>query len=274
VISFKDDNKTLQSSYYSLNEIKSSNTKLKKSDKVVVREKTEYLVDRLVSVNGYVKSPGVYKIKKGETTLKHILLFEAGGFTEDASLTDAYIIRTDGDTDSEDPEFERLKLIPIPDMTEDEYDYFKAKSREKKGRMIVDFEKLFIESDDSEDIILKKGDKIYVPEAKNYITIVGQVVNPGNIIFKNSFSVDDYIETAGGFSWRAIENDVRVIKANTGEWVEADDIEELKPGDIIWVPEELPPPKFWDVFIDALTIVGQVATVVAAVIAVVIASRN
>ena len=274
VISFKDDNKTHESSYYSFDEIKSTNIKLNKSDKVVVREKTEYLVDRLVSVSGYVKSPGVYKIKKGETTLKQILLFEAGGFTEDASLTDAYIIRTDGDTDTEDPEFERLSLIPITDMTEDEYDYFKAKSREKKGRMIVDFEKLFIENDDSEDIVLKKGDKIYVPEAKNYITIVGQVVNPGNIIFKRSFSVDDYIQTAGGFSWRAIENDVRVIKANTGEWIEADDIEELKPGDIIWVPEELPPPKFWDVFIDALTIVGQVATVVAAVIAIVIASRN
>ncbi|MBL1214054.1 MAG: hypothetical protein HND52_11905 [Ignavibacteriae bacterium] len=274
VISFEDDNKTLSSKYFSLNEIKNSNIKLKKSDKVVVREKTEYLIDRLVSVSGYVKSPGVYKIKKDETTLKQILLFEAGGFTEDASLADAYIIRIDGDADTEDPEFERLKLIPVPDMTEDEYDYFKAKSREKKGRMIVDFEKLFIQNDDSEDIILKKGDKIYVPEAKNYITIVGQVVSPGNIIFKETLTVEDYIQTAGGFSWRAIENDVRIIKANTGEWIEADDIEELNPGDIIWVPEELPAPKFWDVFIDALTIVGQVATVVAAVVAVVIASRN
>ena len=120
----------------------------------------------------------------------------------------------------------------------------------------------------------KKGDKILIPEAKNYISIVGQVVNPGNIVYKQNFTVENYIETAGGFSWRAIESDVRIIKANTGEWVEADDIEQLEPGDIIWVPEELPAPKFWDVFIDALTIFGQVATVVAAVVAVVIASRN
>ena len=91
--------------------------------------------------------------------------------------------------ENEDPEFERLKLIPVQDMTEDEYDYFKAKSREKKGRMVVDFEKLFIEGDESENIVLKKGDKIYVPEAKNYITIVGQVVNPGNIIFKNNLTI-------------------------------------------------------------------------------------
>ena len=274
VISFMNDNKTLESKYFNFDELTSLKVKLKNGDKVVVREKTEYLTDRLVTVNGYVRSPGVYKIQKGVTTLKQILLNEAGGFIEDASLKDAYIIRANGDADVEDPEFERLKLIPIADMTEDEYDYFKAKSREKKGRMIVDFVKLFIENDDTEDIILKKGDKILIPEAKNYISIVGQVVNPGNIVYKENFSVENYIETAGGYSWRAIESDVRIIKANTGEWVEADKIEKLEPGDIIWVPEELPAPKFWDVFIDALTIVGQVATVVAAVVAVVIASRN
>ncbi len=274
VISFMDDNKTLESKYFNLDELTSSKLKLKNSDKVVIREKSEYLTDRLVTVRGFVKSPGVYKIQKNVTTLKQILLNEAGGFIEDASLKDAYIIRSNGDADDEDPEFERLKLIPIADMTEDEYDYYKAKSREKKGRMIVDFEKLFVENDNTEDIILKKGDKILIPEAKNYISIVGQVVSPGNIVYKQNFTVENYIETAGGFSWRAIESDVRIIKANTGEWVEADDIEQLEPGDIIWVPEELPAPKFWDVFIDALTIFGQVATVVAAVVAIVIASRN
>jgi protein involved in polysaccharide export with SLBB domain len=274
VISFMDDNKTLTSRYFNLKELITSKVKLKVGDKIVVREKPEYLTDRLVTVKGFIKSPGVYKIQKGVTTLKDVLLNEAGGFLEDASLKDSYIIRSTGENENEDPEFERLKLIPIADMTEDEYDYFKAKAREKKGRMIVDFEKLFIDNKVSENIILKKGDNIVIPEAKNYISIVGQVVNPGNIIYKENFSVDNYIETAGGFSWRAIESDVRIIKANTGEWVEADDVEKLEPGDIIWVPEELPAPRFWDVFIDALTIVGQAATVVAAVVAVVIASRN
>ncbi|MCK7519152.1 MAG: hypothetical protein MZV64_16210 [Ignavibacteriales bacterium] len=43
-----------------------------------------------------------------------------------------------------DPEFERLKLILRADMTDDEYDYLKAKSRQRKGKVVVDFEGLFI----------------------------------------------------------------------------------------------------------------------------------
>jgi hypothetical protein len=47
----------------------------------------------------------------------------------------------------------------------------------------------------------------------------------------------------------------------------------LEPGDIIWIPEEPPGPKFWDVFLTTLGVLGQVATVVAATIAVIIATR-
>ena len=103
---------------------------------------------------------------------------------------------------------------------------------------------------------------------------MGQVVNPGNIIFKDERDVSDYIDLAGGFAWRAVEGDVRVIKAHSGEWLEADDVGELDPGDVIWVPEETPPPKFWDVFKDVLLITGQVATVVTAIVAIIIATRN
>ena len=114
--------------------------------------------------------------------------------------------------------------------------------------MVVDFERLFNNNDLSEDLILKRGDEIFVPESKKYITLVGQVINPGNIIYKPSLKIDDYIELAGGFGWRALENDIRVIKSNSGEWIDADDVKELEPGDIIWVPENPPNPRFWDIF--------------------------
>ena len=270
---FLNDNETIKSYYYSYNQIVNEKIILERGDRVIVREKSEYLIDRFVDVKGFVKYPGVYKIIQNKTTLHDLILTEVGGFLDNASLKDAYVIRTIG-SDDKDPEFERLKSVPRADMTDDEYDYLKQKSRHIKGKMVVDFERLFNNNDLSEDLILKRGDEIFVPESKKYITLVGQVINPGNIIYKPSLKIDDYIELAGGFGWRALENDIRVIKSNSGEWIDADDVKELEPGDIIWVPENPPNPRFWDMFQRILNITGQVATVIAATVAVIIATRK
>jgi len=272
IAGFDNSDYLITSSYHSLQTIKEKPVLLKKGDKVIVREKPEYRLDRYVTITGFIKYPGVYKIKKDQTKLSDLLMNEAGGFLNRASLKDAYIIRKSG-TDNPDPEYERLKTVPRSDMNEDEYDYLKAISRQKKGKMIVDFERLFESEDFSEDLILKEGDEINIPEKVNYITMVGQVLHPGNIVYKSGLSVNDYIKLAGGFGWRAIEGDIRVIKSNTGEWLEADDVDALAPGDVIWVPEDPPSPKFWDIFESSLTILGQVATVVAATIAVIVSVR-
>jgi protein involved in polysaccharide export with SLBB domain len=272
VVSFDEAGFKQFSKYYSYNELVNNEVKLNYFDRVLVREIPEYFIDHFVQVTGYVRYPGYYKIIKDKTMLTDIIN-EAGGFREHASLTEASLVRTVGETVEFDPEYERLKLIPRADMTEDEYDYLKAKSRQRAGKVIIDFYALFKRNDLSEDIVLRRGDKISIPEAKNYITMLGQVVNPGNIIYKEGLTVEDYIELAGGFGWRALEGDVRVIKAKTGEWIDEDDLESLEPGDTIWIPEDPPGPKFWDVFTTSLTVLGQVAAIVAATIAVIIATR-
>lgn len=271
IIRFTDDGKRQFSQYYSYDELQNNNLKLKYGDQVIVRILPEYFISQYVTVKGKVKYPGLYKIIKDQTKLSEIIT-EAGGFLEDASLVDATLNRIDRDT-TIDPEFERIKLIPRADMTDDEYDYLKSKSRQRGGKVVVDFEKLFIENNSSEDIVLRRGDEIIIPEKKNYITIIGQVVKPGNIIYNPGFTVEDYIQIAGGFSWRAIESDVRVIKVNTGEWIDADDVEFLDPGDTIWVLEDPPGPKFWDVFTTSLSVLGQIAAVIAATVAVIVATR-
>lgn len=271
VVRFSEDGKNQYSIFYNYDEIKTKNVKLNKGDFIIVREIPDYFEANYVNITGEVKYPGVYKIKKDETTLREIIN-AAGGFKEKASLKDALLYRTKADS-TYDPELERLKLVPRADMTDDEYDYLKARSRQKRGRVVVDFEKLFLQGDSREDVVLQIGDMIFIPEKKEYISIIGQVVNPGNITFKPNLSVEDYINIAGGFSWRAKENDIRVIRANTGEWVDADDVDQLKPGDTIWVPEDPPGPKFWEVFTTSLQVLGQVAAIIAATIAVIVASR-
>ena len=271
LIRFLEDGQTQISKYYSYAEIMQNAIYLQNKDHVVIRQIPEYLIDHYVVISGYVRYPGWYKINKNATTLKNIIE-ESGGFLEEASMTEASLSRK-MDVEETDPEYERLKLIPTENMTEDEYDYFKAKSRKHSGPVVVDFVKLFQQGDLSEDIILRKNDIINVPEKKDYIIMLGQFVNPGKIIYDSLLTIDDYIELAGGFGWRALEGDVRVIRAKTGEWVDADADVLLHPGDTIWVPEDPPGPKFWDVFMDALTIVAQLAAVVAASAAVIVATR-
>ncbi len=272
VISFDEKGYRQISNYYSYNDLKTYSVKLNYQDQVIVRQLPEYYINRYVKIEGFVRYPGWYKIIKDSTTLKDIIN-EAGGFLKEASLTEASLTRTIG-TNTPDPEFERLKQMVRADMTDDEYDYLKAKSREHPGRVVVDFEKLFLKNDLNEDVVLKREDVIKIPEAKNYITLLGQVVNPGKIIFKEGLTIDDYIKLAGGFGWKAVEDEVRVVKARTGEWVEADDVDSLRPGDSIWVPEEPQGPKFWEVFTSVLQVTGQIAAVIAATVAVIVATRK
>lgn len=271
LVRFLEDGKTQISSYFSYEYIQENPIVLQNKDHVIVRQIPEYLIDHYVIVNGYVRYPGWYKIKKNVTTLYEIIT-QAGGFLEEASLTEASLSRK-MDVEEFDPEYERLKLIPPDKMTEDEYDYYKSKSRQRTGDVVVDFIKLFKQNDLNEDIVLRKNDFINIPEKKDYIIMLGQFVNPGKIIYDSTLSVSDYIKLAGGFGWRALEGDVRVIRAKTGEWIDADDVEFLKPGDTIWVPEDPRGPKFWEVFTDALTIVAQLAAIVAASAAVIVATR-
>jgi len=272
IVSFKPNGKTQVSSYYTFDEIRTLKMPLQVEDQILVREIPDYFDPKYIQVQGYVKYPGYYKINPDVTTLSDVIK-EAGGFRKEASLRDATLTRHSG-TVEEDPEYDRLKVMQRTDMTDDEYDYFKAKSRGRPGKVVVDFNALFRLGDKSEDVILKRGDIIEVPEVKDYVILLGQVVDPGNITYQPGLTVEDYINLAGGFGWRAEEGDVRVIKANTGEWVNADDIDSLKPGDTIWIPENPPGPKFWDVFTTSITIFGQVASIIAATVAIIVASRR
>jgi polysaccharide export outer membrane protein len=271
VVSFDDEGKIQKSKYCLYSELENNPVELKVQDRVIVRQIPEYYIDRFVKVEGQVKYPGQYKIVKDSTTLKEVI-HEAGGFMKDASLTEASLTRTIG-SEEYDPEYERLKQMPRADMTDEEYDYLKAKSRERPGNVVVDFEKLFRDNDLNENVILEREDVINIPEAKNYVNLLGQLVTPGKIIYKEGLTVYDYIQLAGGFGWRALEDEVRVVKAKTGEWIEADDVDSLDPGDTIWVPEDPPGPKFWEVFTTVLQVTGQIATVIAATVAVIVATR-
>lgn len=263
VIRYNADRITTRSLTLNLNGFPASaNIALERDDLVLIRRISQWHEPQTVSVFGEVKFPSTYRVVKGQTRLRDIIGL-AGGFTRDASLEEAVVIR--GITiKTADADLARLRTIGKRDMSDDEYEYIKARSREKQGQMSVSFADLYLRNKESENIFIEPGDVIEVPKFKNYVNVIGRVLKPGNIEYRYGLTARDYIAAAGGLGWRADTGDLRVIKVRTGEWVNADRFQALEPGDTVWVPEK-PDIKFWEVFRDVLLVAGSVATLIIAV---------
>lgn len=227
-------------------------------DQVYVYPIPEWHVRRVVEIHGEVRYPGQYVIDEGRETLAGVVA-RAGGLTADAAIEEMTLTRSIGQ-ETVDPEFERLKVIEVGDMTRDEYDYFKLKSREHPGRVVVNFPALFLGGDSAEDLLVRRGDFLNVPIATRSVKVSGQVASPGLVAYEPDKSARWYIERAGGYGWRAAEGKTRVIRARTGEWESARKAKVVEVGDTIWVPEK-PERDYWQLFKDYLVVAGQIATI-------------
>lgn len=239
---------------------------LKADDQVFIRFLPEWHVQSTVIVEGAVQYPGRYVIERGKTRLSE-LIDKVGGFTDMAFLHEAKVIRRKFRA-TPDPEYERLgKLVAArayEAMTDEERAYYKTKSREERGALAVNFRKLFVEGDLSHDAVLEHGDFIYVAEQRRTINITGQVRRPGLVDFVPDEGMAFYIAKVGGYSWDADQGDVRIIKGDSGLWLEPEEVEVLEPGDAIWVPEK--PSREWGtIFRETMQLLGNTAILVTAV---------
>jgi len=226
-------------------------------DRILIKSIYDYHLRQQVTVTGEVIYPGTYSIVEKRTLLSEIIDM-AGGFTDEANVADAEIVRTAEDEIS-DPEFERLKQIPVADMTEMEYEYFKTKSREK-AIVVTDFEGLFLQGDSEKDILMRDNDEIHIPVQAKTIRVSGQVVNPGLLNWETGRSYQYYIEQSGGYSYNARKSKIRVIRAATGTWLKPDKKTIINVGDTIFVPEK-PELDYWQIYKDVLLVLTQMVTI-------------
>ncbi len=231
---------------------------LQPDDIIFVRAIPEYRIKRLVEVEGEVVYPGQYPINEGETRISDVIR-RAGGATEEAFLKEATLVRREA-IRLEDKEFERLKTVPAADMTRDEYEYFKLRSRENRGLMVVDFHELLVGGDRSQDLHLRHGDLISIPKIRGFVSVLGMVAAPGNVIFEEGLTGQDYLRRAGGFAENADRRRTRVIRAASGEWVSLKEADRIQAGDTIWVPEKRDR-DYWTFFRDFIQVTTQIVTI-------------
>lgn len=187
-----------------------------------------------MEIQGEVRFPGQYPVEEGVTRISDVVEW-SGGLTAEASLVDAQLIRREA-VSLQDRELARLQQMTVADMRDDEYNYFKMKSRSNPGAMVVDFRAALSGANPEANLLLERGDLITIPRSKDFVTIIGVVGNPGNVKYRPGLDAKEYIELAGGFGDNAKKGDTQVVRGDGGEWVKANDAGSFAPGTRSWFP--------------------------------------
>ncbi len=241
---------------------KSENFSLYRFDKVVVIQQYDAREDYGVTISGEVMYPGYYPIVRDGTKLSTVIE-RAGGFTSYATLHAAQLFRSSIPT----KEIETERLLSLRgNVTTDDTLYYNMETALRMMHEIVqvDFVKLFIQKDSTQDVILHKDDKIVIPSKLKTIYVFGQVAIPGDVQFVEGRDVDYYIRVAGSFTDDARRGDVMIIKRATHQWLAPSETT-IEEGDQVWVPKK--PERSFAYY---MSIISQTATILTAAASVVL----
>lgn len=231
---------------------------LQPRDRVIVGRDANSPLARKVKVEGAVNIPGEFWI--GENTRLYDVLKQCGGPANKGDLSNAVLINGPY-SEKLNPEIERLKIHGNTQMTPIEYSYLRNSLRQIKGKYSLDLKDTWESEGESSNPILQDGDYIFVPETFDFIAVSGQVVNPGLVPWVEGESHKYYIEACGGYTNNRIAGGVRIIRDNHGNWVKPSKKLQLRPGDMVYVPEKSDRDRWTDIK-DVALLATQILSVV------------
>lgn len=227
---------------------------LQPMDHLIVKTQPGWQEGMVVELQGELTFPGRYTFQRGDTLQD--LIARAGGLTKFAYADGAVLSRDR----LKRQEAEKLKYInaqlkqEISNMSlrrqssAASVDPAQAiavvtqlESVEPIGRLVIDLNAA-IQGDPLANLMLEKGDKLYIPSLNPVISVVGEVQFASHHTFNPALTVDDYLSAAGGTKRQADTDRVYVVKANGSVQIPNNsfwfsrDREPLDPGDTIIVP--------------------------------------
>jgi polysaccharide export outer membrane protein len=243
-----------------------------------------------VTLAGEVRFPGVYPIRKGERLSS--VIARAGGLTAEAFAKGSVFTRQEL-IEQERKQLETLTRRMQSDLALLALQAAQAggqaaqgtaqtlaagqsllqqlEDTQPVGRLVIDLDDAIRRIGSENDIELRHGDRLVVPQLKQYVTVIGEVQNATTHVFKKGLGRDDYIELSGGTTSRADSKRIYIVRAN-GSVVAQDSAfwfrrsaAQPEPGDTIVVPldaERMRPLPLWTA---VTTIIYNLAVAVAAV---------
>ncbi|MBE2256727.1 MAG: SLBB domain-containing protein [Ignavibacteria bacterium] len=248
---------------------KDKNFPIQNYDRIFVKYKTDYQKKVTVLVLGEVQRPGYYPITFKNTRVKDAVEM-AGGITENAYLPLSLVFR------NYDKEYAKNDTIDIimnqraNDLiiSEKDKDNFWNDILSRRGRLVIDFEKLYKNNDQEQNFVLEDGDIIYINDDKKIVYVYGSVQNEGYVKYKEGADAEYYINMAGGFAPGADEGNTRIIKFNSRGWYKPGDTQ-VQTGDFVYVPKEAK-----DEFKDTITLIAQISGVILGIVTTYILINN
>jgi len=133
----------------------------------------------------------------------------------------------------------------------------RAKEVEPKGQVVIN------EDSNLSQVYLEDGDNIYIPKKSHMVIVQGEVMLPSAQTYVESMHFDDYINSCGGYSFRANSENILIIQKNGKvSSYDADSMfrgdYKIQPGDSILVLGKVDT-KYLQVVKDITQIVYQLA---------------
>ena len=262
-------------------------------DFLVVKRVSQWNDQAIVMLDGQVKFPGQYPVETGET-LRDVIA-RAGGLTplafpegsvftrESLRQREAQQIEILADRLRQDLAALALQGVQAQAAAGAAGGQSAAESlaigrslldeltRAKPvGRLVIDWRAaMTAEKGSPYDVVLKDGDRLFIPKQSQEVTVIGEVQNATSHLYLPGLTRDDYLEMSGGTTQRADDRRIYVVRANgkvevdRSAWFAHE--REIRPGDTIVAPldaEHMRPLPMWTAI---TTILYNIAISVAAV---------
>ena len=209
--------------------------KLKPYDEVYVRKSPGYFTQQNISVEGEVMFAGTYTLNKKNTRLSDVIK-AAGGMNDRAYVKGARLER-------QMTREERLRtesLLRTLRQQKDEKDTLDVSLLELGNTYYVgiELEKALADPGGDDDVVLREGDRVVVPQYTSTVKISGNVMYPNTVGYEQGKKVSYYINQAGGYGNRAKKNHAFIIYMN-GKVAKVSKNAKPAPGCEIVVPSKL-----------------------------------
>ena len=180
-------------------------------DEVYVRKSPGYEMQKNVTVEGNVMFAGTYTLSKKNERLSDIIS-KAGGVTDLAYVKGTRLERQM--TPSERARVQTiLRMTKVQSGDKDTIDINKLDIGDTYP-VGIELDKALAHPGGDEDVVLREGDRIFVPEYNGTVKISGDVMYPNTVSYQKGARASYYIDQAGGFGNRAKKSHAIIVYMN------------------------------------------------------------
>ena len=225
-------------------------------DEVFIRKSPGYTEQQNVTIEGEVLFAGDYTLTKRNARLSD-LFKKAGGSTKEAYLKGARLIRKANDTEKA-----RMEAVLKMQREQQQKNLLQLAASSNSGSNLqqvaesaknADLEKFNVPDEypvgidlseaikhpgSDEDLVLREGDRLVVPQYNGTVKINGAVMYANTVGYEKGKRASYYIDQAGGFASDAVKNKAYIIYMN-GKVAKVSHGAQVQPGCEIVVPAKL-----------------------------------